>query len=96
MYTSNGYVYGGKPDIPLAIEKVRVLEDKILILTFNTGETRLFDANVLQGPVFEPLCDEAVFKTASVDHGVVTWLDGEIDCAPEFMYDKSYEYEVAS
>jgi hypothetical protein len=35
-----------------------------------------------------------VFKTAAVDHGVVTWLDGEIDCAPEFLYEHSYEYSM--
>ena len=24
-----------------------------------------------------------------------TWLDGDIDCAPEFMYKHSYEYSKA-
>ena len=28
----------------------------------------------------------------ALDHGVVTWKDGEIDCSPEYMYDHSYEY----
>jgi hypothetical protein len=56
----------------------------------------LFDATVLNGVAFEPLKDEAVFKAAVVDHGVVTWMDGEIDCAPEFMYKHSYEYSMVS
>ena len=34
----------------------------------------------------------AVFASAAVDHGVVVWLDGEIDIAPETMYANSYVY----
>ncbi len=49
----------------------------------------MFDANELKGEVFEPLKDSTVFEDAILDHGVVTWKDGEIDCAPEYMYDNS-------
>lgn len=34
-----------------------------------------------------------LFNSVAVDHGVVTWLDGDIDCAPEYMYTHSYAYE---
>lgn len=54
----------------------------------------MFDATTLEGPAFEELKDEAVFQNVSIDRGVVTWLDGEIDCAPEYMYEKSYAYET--
>ena len=27
-----------------------------------------------------------------LNHGVVTWLDGELDIAPESMYENSYPY----
>ena len=82
MYYKDGYVYGGQPQGTLRIEKVKPLDDMMMILTFSTGEQRLFDATLLQGPVFRPLQNPAVFKTAAVDHGVVTWMDGDIDCAP--------------
>lgn len=26
--------------------------------------------------------------------GIVTWLDGDVDCAPEFMYKNSFEYSA--
>ena len=26
-------------------------------------------------------------------HGALTWMDEEIDCAPEYMYEHSYAYE---
>jgi hypothetical protein len=47
---------------------------------------------MLEGPVFEPLNNEEVFKSVYVDDGVVTWNNGEIDCAPEYMYQSSYAY----
>ena len=96
MYYKDGYVYGGQPIDTISIEKIKPLDDMMMILTFSSGERRLFDATVLQGPVFRPLQDPAVFKAAQLDHGVVTWMDGDIDCAPEFMYSHSYEYASAS
>lgn len=61
----------------------------MMILTFSTGEQRLFDAAILTGKAFSPLSDENIFKNCKVVDGVVTWLDEEIDCAPEYMYTNS-------
>lgn len=92
MFIVNGMVYGGEPQAPVRIQSVRVLDNRILILTFTTGEQRLFDAEVLRGPVYQPLSDLKIFNNVTVDHGVVTWMDGDIDCSPEYMYAHSYEY----
>lgn len=54
---------------------------------------RLFDTTCLQGTAFKPLADEQVFKTIQAAHGFVSWMDGEIDCTPEYMYENSYTYE---
>ena len=59
------------------------------------GEFRLFDATSLfKYPAFKPLEDEEVFKRAAIEYGVVTWKNGEIDIAPETMYQNSYAYEA--
>ena len=92
MFVYKGIVYGGEPEKGLSAAAVRVLPDHMMLITFSNGEIRLFDADVLQGEVFKPLADENNFKSAYVDHGVITWMDGEIDCAPEFLYQNSYEY----
>lgn len=94
MYIKNDIVYGGEPDRPIKVEQVKVLPDMMLLIQFNNGELRLFDATVLEGPVFEPLRDEKVFSAPVVDHGVITWQNGEFDCAPEYMYRHSYEYSM--
>ena len=88
----NGIVYGGEPKEPLNVTNFKILPDKIMLVTFSTGEKRLFDGTVLKGGIFEKLNDETIFNNAKLDHGVVTWLDGEVDCAPEFMFENSYEY----
>ena len=95
MYVYNGFVCGENPESEmLKITNVKTLDDKIMLLTFSTGETRLFDATVLTGSAFLPLSDDKIFKNPTIVHGVVTWKNEEIDCAPEYMYEHSYEYST--
>lgn len=94
MYIKNGVVYGGEPDQPIRVEQVKALPDMILLIRFNNGELRLFDATILEGSAFEPLHDERVFSSPVIEHGVITWKNGEIDCAPEYMYKHSYDYSM--
>lgn len=93
MYILNGIVYGGEPIDSIKILSAKPLNDMIMLLTFSNGETRVFDATILNGKVFEPLREESIFKNPTIEHGIVTWLDGNIDCAPEFMYENSYAYD---
>ena len=93
MFELNGIVYGKNLNA-IRIHDAKLLPDKIFLVTFESGETRLFDATILTGKVFDPLKDEKVLENFRVDHGVLTWADGEIDCSPEFIYENSYEYSV--
>ena len=95
MYEKDGIIYGGEPVKPIRVEYVKALPDMMMLITFNTGETRLFDATELKGPAFEPLRKPEIFMSPILDHGVITWDNGNIDCAPEFMYNHSYEYSMA-
>ena len=94
MYIVNGIAYAGEKQKEISVKEIRVLDDLIMIVTFSTGEQRLFDATCMfEYPAFKALEDEKIFKTAKVEYGVVVWLDGDIDLAPETMYEKSYVYE---
>lgn len=82
-------------------EDIKVMEAKplrggILLVTFSTGEQRLFDTTLLKGSAFEPLKDEKIFNHPVLFHGVITWKNGEIDIAPETVYRNSYAYESAA
>lgn len=71
---------------PIQIVAVEILNDMKMILTFANGEKKLFDSKILDGSAFEPLKNKEIFKDCTIVDGIVTWLDEEIDCAPEFMY----------
>ena len=80
------------------MENIKVTEAKplrggMMLVTFSTGEKRLFDATKLQGSAFKPLSDEAVFNHPSLFHGVITWNNGGIDIAPETVYQESLAYD---
>lgn len=93
MYIVNGIAYAGTQMQEIAVQAIKPLDDMMMLVTFTSGEKRLYDATqLLAFPAFQPLKDEAVFKNARVEYGVVTWADGEIDIAPETMYETSYEY----
>lgn len=92
MFILNGIVYASEKKEPILIISAKPLDDMMMILTFSTGEKRLFDASILTGSAFAPLTDEKVFKDCAVIDGVVTWQNEDIDCAPEYMYENSYTY----
>lgn len=95
MYVINGVAYASEKQDKVLVKSVKALDDMIMLITFSTGEQRVFDASyLLEYPAFAPLCDEGVFENAKVEYGVVVWNDGKIDIAPETMYDKSYKYET--
>ena len=94
MYVMNGVAYAGTAVQDMRVSTVKPLDDWMMLVTFASGERRLYDATqLLEYPAFQPLKDEAVFRSASVDHGVVTWMDGAIDIAPETMYATSFPYD---
>ena len=93
MYIENGIAYVGTPTDEIRVRSVKPLDDMMMILTFTSGERRLYDATqLLEYPAFQPLRDESVFKSAVVEHGIVVWNDDDIDIAPETMYANSYAY----
>lgn len=92
MFVLDGIVYASEKQENIYVISAKPLDDMMMILTFSTGELRLFDATILKGTAFQPLTDEAIFKNCKIVDGVVTWLDEEIDCSPEYMYEHSYAY----
>jgi hypothetical protein len=60
-----------------------------LALTFSNRERRCFDMRpYLHLPVYRRLENPGFFALAQVDYGTVVW-PGEIDIAPETLYDRS-------
>lgn len=92
MYIVDGICYAGTPcDDPRVIE-AKPLVGGMLLVTFSSGEKKLFDTTTLEESVFLPLRDPEIFADISVQHGFVSWSDGSIDIAPEYLYEQGIPY----
>jgi hypothetical protein len=91
MHIIDGIAYAGKPKQPVKVEAACPLDGWKLRLRFSTGDVKMFDfAQLLDFPCFRPLQDEKIFRSVSLDHGVPVWLDGEIDIAPEKLWQDGF------
>lgn len=93
MFIVNDICYAGELENGIKVTEVKPLRGGILLVTFSTGEKRLFDTTLLKGAAFEPLAKEEIVNHPVLFHGVITWNNGEIDIAPETVYRESYAYE---
>lgn len=89
MRIENGICFpdtGRKP--LLKVVACRALEHPRLRIRFDTGEIRDTDLSPLLAlPAFAALADKHSFQSFSLDHGIVSWLDGDLDIAPEWLFD---------
>ena len=93
MYIKDDICYAGQPEEGMKVTAAKPLRGRMMLVTFSTGEQRLFDTTKLTGSAFDPLNDEKIFNSPIIFHGVITWNNGEIDIAPETVYQESYAYE---
>mgnify|MGYP000097235046 CR=1 FL=1 len=72
------------------VTAVKALENHTLLLTFKTGEKKVFDMKpYLNGGVFEALKDKSLFKTVRVSFDTIEWENGA-DIDPEVLYKDSH------
>ena len=93
MYIINDICYAGELKDGIKVVEAKPLYGRMMLITFSTGEKRLFDTNSLEGSAFLPLSEEKIFNNPTIFHGVLTWNNGDIDIAPETIYRNSYAYE---
>ena len=73
----------------LDVVSVVAKPDYTLLLEFENGEQRIFDMSPLMDEKpFIRLKGSPLFTLAFVDYGTVVW-PGNIDIAPETLYDRS-------
>lgn len=93
MYIKDGICYAGEMEKDIKVADCKPLTGGMMLVTFSTGEKRLFDTTLLSGSAFAPLKDEKIFSHPTVFNGFITWDNGEIDIAPETVYRESYVYD---
>lgn len=71
----------------LEIIKANYIEDYKIEFQFNNGEICLVDLiNELNGSIFVPLKDKALFKDFKIIYNTIEWKNGA-DFAPEYLYE---------
>ncbi len=97
MYIVDGIAYAGTQAPAIKVSGIKPLGDHKLWIRFNTGEVKFFDFKpLLEKPAFAPLADEDVFKGVYIDYGITVWNDGEIDIAPEYLYEHGVAFQAAA
>ena len=88
MIVKNGICYPDDMAPILKVVSCRMIGDSILRVGFNNGDVRDADVSPLFSvPALAPLGNPEVLRNFALDHGVLTWLDGELDIAPEWLFD---------
>ena len=88
-YIVDGIAYPGDQAPVIKVAGVRPMEHHRLWGRFNTGEIRIVDFSpFLEKPAFAPLRDETLFRDVYIDYGVTVWMHGDIDIAPETLYEQ--------
>ena len=72
----------------LEITEAKYLNDFRMLVSFNNGESRLFDfATIIDRyPVFAPLKDKNTLKQFHISE-TLEWCNGTIDIAPEYIFE---------
>lgn len=93
MYVIDDICYAGSPVEEIRIVEAKSLQGGMLLVRFASGEKRLFDTTNIEGSAFDPLRQGVAQDTVAVFHGFLTWLDGQIDLSPEYVYEHSIVYD---
>ena len=87
MYEIDGILYAENHNKMIKVVGVKVIENYQLLLTFSTGEKKVYNVKPL--PAYKILKDNAVFCDVQIDFDTVAWCNGDIDIAPETLYEQS-------
>ena len=94
-YPADGIVPPIKPTAPWRVAEVRSLQDFRLYVRFLDGTEGTVNMKARvhssKAGVFSVLADAGLFNQVGLTYGAVTW-PGEIDLAPDAMYDEIKEH----
>ena len=90
MFIHDGKCYAESPEPVLKVTSFEVCSPHKMKVVFNDGAVRIFDGrSLLKGEAFAALADERVFSDCKLDYETLTWLDGALDVAPEYVREHS-------
>ena len=92
----NGIAYENGHPIILHIIDVKPLDGHTLIATFQNGVVKEYDATpLLEKRAFQALREPEKFANITLDHGVPTWKNENLDLSPETIYSSGVDFASA-
>jgi len=73
------------------VKRAELADDFILQLEYEDGSTGKVDVSkyIAADTVFFRLQDPAYFRTFRIEYGTIVWGEGEVDMAPESLYEEA-------
>lgn len=88
MYEKDGIMYAGNPTPMTRIIYAEYAGDSCIRVAFSDGAVKVVDFSVgFEGTAFQPLKNREILKNFTVQRDTLTWLNDEIDVAPEYLYE---------
>ena len=89
MIVENGICYADNRSPCLNVIDACLVDGHTLDVQFNSGETKRVDfTELFQTPAFTSLKNDKVFSHFRIEFGTITWENGSIDVAPEYLLEK--------
>jgi len=86
MIEENGQVYADDRAPLLKIVSADLRDNWMADVYFNDGTSCRTDfGQLLTFPAFQPLKDISLFLSGKIQYGTLTWQDGDIDIAPQWV-----------
>ena len=85
---TKGHLFYERVEVDIGIVNVRHLEGLKMSVSFNNGESRLFDFATIvdRFPVFAPLKDKNTLRQFHISD-TLEWCNGTIDIAPKYIFE---------
>jgi hypothetical protein len=79
------------------LKKAEIVAGYVLKLEFEDGSIGNVDLSkyVEEGTVFDRLKDPSYFRTLRIEYGTLVWGGGEVDVAPEALYEEATGKQIA-
>lgn len=88
MYEKDGIMYAGNPAPMTRIIYAEYAGDSCIRVAFSDGAIKVVDFSAgFEGTAFQPLKNREILKKFTVQRDTLTWLNDEIDVAPEYLYE---------
>lgn len=90
MFIKDGMAHADNQEVELEVKRIEYIAENKFKVVFSTNEEKIFDISpLLNSQAFSILKENDNLSKVSLEYGVPSWLDGQIDLSPDYIYSHS-------